>query len=132
MTNETTGRPSTPSLFADALSQMTTLFETEIRLVRTEISEKISLAIKAVIVLLVAAVLLLAGLFVLLFGLVQLVIFFGVVAWLAYFIVGVAIAGIGGIALFVALNRLSTDNLMPKKAMDQLGKDAGVVKEQVK
>ncbi len=132
MTIETQGRPSTPSLFADALSQMTTLFETEIRLVRTEISEKISMAVNAVIVMLVAAVLLLAGLFIILFGLVQLVIFFGVVAWLAYFIVGGVIAVIGAIALFVALNRLSTDKLMPKTAIDQLGKDAGVVKEQVK
>ena len=54
MTYETPGRPSTPSLFADALSQMTVLFETEIRLVRTEVSEKISYAIKAVVALLVA------------------------------------------------------------------------------
>ncbi len=132
MTIETPGRPSTPSLFADALSQMTMLFETEIRLVRTEISEKISLAIRAIIVLLVAAVLMLAGLFIILFGLVQLVIYFGVTAWLAYFIVGGLIAAVGGIALYVALNRLSTDNLMPKKAIDQLGKDAVVVKEQVR
>ncbi|RYB06953.1 phage holin family protein [Lichenibacterium ramalinae] len=132
MTVEPQGRPSTPSLFADALSQMTTLFETEIRLVRTEISEKLSLAIKAVIVLLVAAVLMLAGLFIILFGLVQLVIYLGVIYWLAYFVVGGAIAVIGAIALYVALNRLSTDNLMPKQSIDQLGKDAGVVKEQVK
>ena len=132
MTIETPGRPSTPSLFADALSQMTTLFETEIRLVKTEISEKISSAINAVIVLLVAAVLLLAALFIILFGIVQLVIFFGVVAWLAYFIVGVVIAVAGAIALYVALNKLSTDNLMPKRSLNQLGKDADVVKEQVK
>ena len=132
MTVEPQGRPSTPSLFADALSQMTTLFETEIRLVRTEISEKISQAVKAVVVLLVAAVLMLVGLFIILFGLVQLVIFFGVIYWLAYFIVGGGIAVIGAIALYVALNRLSTDNLMPKQSIDQLGKDAGVVKEQVK
>ncbi len=129
---ETSGRPSTPSLFADALSQMTSLFETEIRLVRTEISEKISLAIHAVIVLLVAAVLLLVGLFIILFGVVQLVIFFGVVAWLAYFIVGGVFAVIGAIALYIGLNQLSSDNLMPTRTIDQLGKDAVVVKEQVK
>jgi len=54
MTNEATGRPSTPALFADALSQMTSLFETEIRLVRTELSEKISTAFRAIAVLLAA------------------------------------------------------------------------------
>ena len=132
MSFETPGRPSTPSLFADALSQMTTLFETEIRLVRTEISEKISAAIKAVVFLLVAAVLMLVGLFIILFGIVQLVIYLGVVPWLAYFLVGGVLAVIGGIVLYVALNRLSADNLMPKRSMDQLGKDATIVKEQVK
>ena len=132
MTIETPGRPSTPSLFADALSQMTTLFETEIRLVKTEISEKISAAVNAVIVLLAAAVLLLVGLFIILFGIVQLVIFFGVVPWLAYFLVGGVIAIVGGIMLYVALNRFSSDNLMPKRSMNQLGKDATIVKEQVK
>ena len=132
MTFETPGRPSTPSLFADALSQMTVLFETEIRLVRTEISEKISFALKAVIALLVAAVLALAGLFIILFGIVQVVIALGVVTWLAYFIVGVVIAGIGGLAALFGIRRLSADNLMPAKSMDQLGKDATIVKEQVK
>ena len=132
MSFETPGRPSTPSLFADALSQMTTLFETEIRLVRTEISEKISAAIRAVVFLLVAAVLLLVGLFIILFGIVQLVIYLGVVPWLAYFLVGGVLAVIGAIVLYVALNRLSADNLMPKRSMDQLGKDATIVKEQVK
>ncbi len=132
MSFETPGRPSTPSLFADALSQMTTLFETEIRLVRTEISEKISAAIRAVVFLLVAAVLMLVGLFIILFGIVQLVIYLGVVPWLAYFLVGGVLAVIGAIVLYVALNRLSADNLMPKRSMDQLGKDATIVKEQVK
>lgn len=126
------GRPSTPALFADALSQMTALFETEIRLVRTELSEKISFALRAVVALVAAAVLLLAGLFIILFGIVQLVIFFGVVPWLAYFIVGFVIAGVGGAVLLVSLRYLSVDNLMPSKSFDQLGKDATIVKEQVK
>ena len=132
MTFETPGRPSTPSLFADALSQMTVLFETEIRLVRTEVSEKISFAIKAVIALLVAAVLGLAGLFIILFGIVQVVIALGVVTWLAYFIVGIVIAGLGGVAALFGIRRLSADKLMPSRSMDQLGKDATIVKEQVR
>ena len=132
MTFETPGRPSTPSLFADALSQMTVLFETEIRLVRTEISEKISFALKAVVALLVAAVLGLAGLFIILFGIVQVVIALGVVTWLAYFIGGIGIAGIGGVAALFGMRRLSAENLMPARSMDQLGKDATIVKEQVR
>lgn len=132
MTIEPNGRPSTPALFADALDQMMRLFETEIRLVRTELSEKISSALRAVIVIAVAAVLLLVGLFIVLFGIVQLLIAFGVVAWLAYFLVGGALVVIGVIALLVALRRLSADHLKPKRTLSQLGKDADVVKEQVK
>ena len=131
MTTDQYGRPSTPALFADALAQMTSLFETEIRLVRTEVSEKISSAVRAVIVIAVAAVLLLVGLFILLFGIVQLVIFFGIMPWLAYFMVGGAFILIGGVALLFALRRLSSDNLMPKRSLSQFGKDADVVKEQV-
>ena len=132
MTIESTGRPSTPSLFADALAQMTSLFETEIRLVRTEVSEKISSALRAVVIIAVAAVLLLVGLFIVLFGIVQLVIFFGFVAWQAYFMVGGAFVIVGGLAMLVAVRRLSAGNLMPKRTLSQLGKDAEVVKEQVK
>ena len=132
MTFETPGRPSTPSLFADALSQMTVLFETEIRLVRTEISEKISFALKAVVALLVAAVLGLAGLFIILFGIVQVVIALGVVTWLAYFIVGIVIAAIRGLAGLFRMRRRSAPNHMPARSMDQLGKDATIVKEQVR
>ena len=56
----------------------------------------------------------------------------GVVAWLAYFIVGIVIAGIGGLVALFGIKRLSADNLMPKQSIDQLGKDATIAKEQVK
>ena len=131
MTFEAPGRPSTPSLFADALSQMTALFETEIRLVRTELSEKISLAIRAVVVLLAAAVLLLVGLLLVLFGVVYVVVALGLPTWGAFLAVGGFFVVVGAIALFIALRSLSADNLMPKRSIGQLGKDATIVKEQV-
>lgn len=132
MNSEATGRPSTPALFADALSQITTLFETEIRLVRTELSEKISTAVRAVVVMLVAAVLLLAAMFLLLIGIVEVLIALGLSAWLAYFIVGIVIAVCAGVAIYFALKQLSADNLAPRRTFSQLGKDADVVKEQVR
>ncbi len=130
MTIDPIGRPSTPSLVADALSQMTTLFETEIRLVRTEVSEKISAALRAVVVMLVAAVLLLAALVLLLIGVVNLLIALGIAPYLAYFIVGVVIAVGGGIAIYLALGTFS--NLTPQRTLSQLGKDADIVKDQVR
>ena len=125
------GRPSTPALFADALSQMSSLFETEIRLVRTEISEKLSFAIKTVAVMLAAAVMLLLGLLLLLFGVVYGISALGPPLWVMFFIVGGVIVAAGGIALLLGLSELSGDKLLPKRSMDQLGKDATIVKEQV-
>lgn len=132
MTNDATGRPSTPALFAEALTQMTSLFETEIRLVRTEVGEKISAAVRAVVVVLVSAVLLLAALFLILVGAVEFLITLGLEPWQAYGLVGGIVAFVGAIALFFALRTLSADNLMPRRIMAQLGKDAAIVKEQVK
>ena len=132
MTNDTIGRPSTPALFADAMAKMTTLFETELRLVKTEIGEKISTAIHAVIVIAVAAVLMLAALILLLIGAVEVLIAFGMVRWAAYVLVGVVIALIGGVALYIASRQLSSDKLMPSRTFDQLGKDADALKEQVR
>ncbi len=132
MSENVTGRPSTPSLFADALSQMTALFETEIRLVRSEISEKLTQAVTAVGVLAVSAVLLLAAIILLLEGVVQLLIAFGWQPYAANFLVGIVIAVLGGIAVYLAMRGLSAKNLAPSRTMNQLGKDAQVVKEQVK
>ena len=132
MSDNVTGRPSTPSLFADALSQMTTLFETEIRLVRSEISEKITQAVTSIGVLVVSAVLLVAALILLLEGVVQLLIYFGWQPYAANFLVGVVIAVIGGIAVYLAMKGLSADKLAPKRVMHQLEKDARLAKEQVK
>lgn len=132
MTDNATGRPSTPSLFADALSQMTTLFETEIRLLRREVGEKITQAVSSLAVLVISAVLLIAALILLLQGVVDLLIFYGWKPFAADFLVGVVILAIGGLAVFLALKGLSAANLAPSRTIGQFGKDATVIKEQVK
>ena len=132
MTDNPTNRASTPSLFAEALSQMTTLFETEIRLVRSEIGEKIAQAVRSIGVLVASAVLLVAALILLLEGIVQLLITFGWSAYAANFLVGVVIALVGGIAVAMAMKGLSAESLAPSRTMTQLGKDAHLAKEQAR
>lgn len=132
MTDNPVNRASTPSLFAEALSQMTTLFETEIRLVRSEIGEKITQAVTSIGVLVVSAVLLVAALILVLAGVVQLLIAFGWSAYAANFLVGGVVAVIGGIAVYLAIKGLSASNLAPSRTMTQLGKDAHLVKEQAR
>jgi uncharacterized membrane-anchored protein len=132
MIDDSTNRVSTPSLFAEALSQMTTLFETEIRLLKSEIGEKITQAVTSIGVLVVSAVLLVAALILLLEGVVQLLIAYGWSAYGSNFLVGVIIAVIGGIAVFMAMKGLSASNLAPSRSMTQLSKDAQIVKEQAR
>jgi uncharacterized membrane protein YqjE len=131
MQSDATGRPSTPSLVADAIAQLGRLVETEIRLVRTELSEKVADAVRAVVLLVVSAVLLVAALILILQGLVYLLIYFGLQPFVAAFIVGIAIAIIAGIVVWIALRALSADNLKPKRAISQISRDATVIKDQV-
>ncbi len=132
MSDNLTSRPPTTSLFADALAQMTTLFETEIRLVRSEISEKITQAVTAVAAVVISAVLFVAALFLILQGIVDLLIAFGMKPFLADFLVGIVVAIIGAIAIFMAKKGLSPANLTPSRSIHQLGKDAKILKEQTK
>ena len=131
MINDPSSRPSTPSLMADAFSHLSKLLETEIRLVRTELGEKISDAVRAIAIMVVSAVLLLAALILILEGLVQLLVYFGMQPFAASFTVGVVIAIVGGIAIYVSLRALSPSHLAPNRTVDQLGKDVHVLKDQV-
>ena len=131
MINEATGRPSTTSLMADAFAHLTRLFETEIRLVRTELGEKISEAVRAIAILLVSAVLLVAALILILQGIVQLLVYFGMQPFAASFTVGIVIAAVGGIAIYMALKNLSPSHLTPNRTVDQVGKDVHVLKDQI-
>jgi len=131
MLNDTTSRPSTPSLFADAIAHLTRLVETEIRLVRTELSEKISDAVRAIAILAVSAVLLIAALILILQGIVELLVYFGMQPFAASFLVGAVIAVAGGIAIWISLRSLSVEHLTPNRTIDQLGKDAHVIKDHV-
>ena len=132
MSDNVTGRPSTPSLFADALGQMTTLFETEIRLLRSELGEKITQAVVAAATMVASALLLFVALILLLEGVVQLLIAFGLQPWAANFIVGGVIAVVGIAAVLIAKRGLSAKALAPSRSVAQFGKDVRVVKEQVR
>ncbi len=131
MINDVTGRPSTPSLVAEALAQLTRLVETEIRLLRTELGEKISDAVRAVVMLVVSAVLLVAALIFILQGVVDLLVYFGMQPFAAAFAVGVVIAVVAGIVVYIALKSLSAEHLTPKRSVSEIKKDAHVIKDQV-
>jgi hypothetical protein len=120
---------STPHLFVDAVAQIAGLFRTEIRLVRTELSEKVAKAVNAVGLLSGAVVLLLAALIILLQGAVAWLVIAGLQPHWAAFLVG-ALVGIVGLGLlFTALSLLKVSNLRPDRALAQVNRDIAVAKE---
>lgn len=129
--SELTGRPSTSGLIADAMGQMARLVESEVRLVRTEIGEKVSAAVRAVAIIAVSAVVLLAAVFLILVGIVHLVIYLGLQPFVAYFAVGGVAAVIGGLAVYIALRQLRPSGLAPRRSINQISKDAQAIKEQM-
>ena len=123
---------STAHLFIEAVAQMAGLFRTEIRLVRTELSEKVAKAVNAIALVAGAIVLLLAGLIILLEGVVAWLIVAGLEAHWAELLVGAVVGIVGFALLFSALSALKVSNLKPGRALEQVHKDMAIAKEVVR
>jgi uncharacterized membrane protein YqjE len=125
-------RFSTPHLFIDAVTQLAGLFSTEIRLARTELSEKVAKAVNALALIAGSVVLLLAALIILLQAAVAWLIADGLAPHWAAIAVGAPVAFIGIGLLLAALNALKVKNLRPDRAIEQVSKDMAVAKEMVR
>jgi hypothetical protein len=132
MTDRAQHHPSTPHLFIEAMAQLAALFRTEIRLVRTELSEKAAKAVSAVAMIAAAFVLLLLALIILLQGAVALLVANGMQPYWAAVAVGAPVAVIGFALLFGAIRALKAANFRPDRALDQMSKDISVAKEAVR
>ena len=122
---------SIPELFSNLIENVTTLFRKEVQLAKTELSEKVSQVSTAGISLAIGGVVLLAALIFVLHAVVQWLAVAGVPLQWGFTIVGVVMLIIGYVFLQKGISNLKTSNLMPSKTMDQLQRDASVVKEQV-
>ncbi|WP_158808816.1 phage holin family protein [Beijerinckia sp. L45] len=128
MSDTDMARPSTASLLGEALSQTSRLVAAEIQLVRIEISDKISIAIKAIVGIVVAAVFLIVAMIFLLQGVVALLVGFGLAVSVANFAVGGGIAVLAAIAIVVALRSLSASKLKPSRTIRQMQENSELVK----
>jgi hypothetical protein len=131
MTVRDNTRPLT-SVLTQVVSDIAYLLQTEIRLARAEVNEKVSLLASSGKLLAVGSVLVLAGLIVLLLA---------IVAWLT--VAGMpeewALTLVGGVVLIAGLvlamkgsRGLSGPALKPQRTLDQLRADVSIVKEQVR
>lgn len=120
-----------PDLLGDLLREATELFRTEGKLIRAEISDKVTQMQLAGGSLVAGAICLLVSLIVLSGAL---VVALGKImdpAWAAL-LVGVVIAVIGVVLLAAGKKSLEAVNLSPERSLAQLQKDGQLVKEQAR
>ena len=131
MTSRETSRPLA-SVMSQVVSDLAYLLQTEIRLARVEVSEKVSRAAKGGAFIGVAAVLLLTGLVVLLFAVVRWLEIAGVPDQWGLLIVGGVVTGAGVALALRGTRNLKGSELMPDRTIEQVRADITVAKEHVR
>ncbi len=121
-----------PDIVVDLLKEFSTLVRREVRLARTEVSEKIAMVGVGLACIVAGAGLAVAALVVLLeAGVDAMVNRAGFAPWQAAIILGVAALIVAGAFFAIGLFRLKAQNVAPRKTVEQLQRDAAVAKFQV-
>jgi uncharacterized membrane protein YqjE len=123
---------SIADIVSDAAFQLTSLFRTEVRLARAEVSESVSRASMGLGFIGIAAVLLIPALVILLEAAVAALIQSGYTAAMSSLIVGAVTLVIGAILLAIGVQRLRAANLVPEKTIHQLQRDVATAKQQAR
>jgi hypothetical protein len=123
---------SIPEVLADAMNQFTILVRKETQLARAEMTEKLGDLALGLGLLVGGAVLLIPALVILLEAAVNALIDAGLGAAWAALIVGVAALALGGVLLVLGIGRLRAAQPVPTRTIEQLQRDAEVVKQQVR
>ncbi|HET7715876.1 MAG TPA: phage holin family protein [Bauldia sp.] len=129
--NERANTRSTIGLFTDALSQIALLFQTEMRLVRAELSEKLNQVLGHAATVGVGLVFVLAALILLLQSVVSWLEVAGLPDEWGYLLVGLAVAAIGAVLLTKGINALKETSVVPDRAVNQVRADLATVKEHI-
>lgn len=123
---------SLATLIGDLTQQASTLVQTEGRLLRAELSEKMTKVGGLATEVLAGAICVLAGLMVLLQALVIALANAGLGAGWASLLVGLVVAGLGAMLIRNGSANFTAAELAPQRTQNQLENDARVLKEQVK
>ena len=119
------------NLITDVIGDAAHLFQTEIRLIRTEINEKINRLANGGTLVAAGAVAAMAAVFLLLQAIVRWLAVAGLPDQWGYLLVGLVIAGVATALLMKGINKVKSTNLMPDRTLDQLKADFATVKEHV-
>jgi uncharacterized membrane protein YqjE len=114
-------------LASDALKDIATLLQTELQLLRAEISEKLTFTALSAALIGAGALLLIATVVLLLEAAVTGLVAYGY-SWPAATLIVAAVTLLTGAGLvWFGLNRLNLARLVPSKTLDQLQKDSNIV-----
>jgi len=119
------------NVFADVIGDAVHLFQTEIRLIRAEINEKIGRLANGGTMVAAGAIAAMAAVFLLLQAIVRWLAVAGLPDEWGYLLVGIVVAAIAAGLLMAGVNRIKSTNLMPDRTLDQLKADFATVKEHV-
>jgi uncharacterized membrane protein YqjE len=129
-TRETT-RPIV-SVMTQVASDLAYLVQTEFRLARAEMGEKLSAISNAGAYLGLGGVIALAGLIVLLFDIAQWITVAGLPYEWSLLIVALVTLAIGAVLAIAGVNRMKGADLAPKRTLEQVREDYVVAKEHVR
>ncbi len=124
-------RPGVVTLFTAAIAQSTDLVQTEFRLARAEISEKLAALRVGLAMMAVGAIFLIAALGMLLQALVSVLIASGMSPPVAILLVAGGAAVIGLVLFLMGQKRLDPEELVPDRTLTSLSRDGRMMKETV-
>jgi Putative Actinobacterial Holin-X, holin superfamily III len=120
------GDKSVVDLAGDAFKEFAVLLQTELELLRAEISEKLTFTALSVVLIGAGALLLMATIVLLLQAAIAGLVTYGVSEPVAILIVATLSLLVGAGLVWFGFNRLSLARLAPSKTLDQLQKDSNI------
>jgi hypothetical protein len=119
------------SLFTDVVSEVTHLFQTELRLVRAEMNEKVSRVANSGALIGAGTVILLPAVFMLLLAAVRWLAVAGLPEQWGLLLVGIVVMIVGVALLMKGINNLKGPALVPNRTIEQVRADVSLAKEHV-
>jgi uncharacterized membrane protein YqjE len=119
------------SVLTAVVSEVAYLLQTELRLARTEIKEKIGQMATGAAMIGAAAALIIPGLVILLMAISQWLVVAGLSQEWATTIVAVVVLVIGGGLVMAGVKALKASSLVPERTIEQVRADFSIAKEQV-
>jgi uncharacterized membrane protein YqjE len=136
--NQTSGKSGDVSLeggvggtFAHIFEELTTLVQTELRLLRTELSQTVASIGIGVGLIVSSAILLMAAAMLFLQVIIATLVAYGWSLPVATLVVAVTVLILGVILFWLGLLRLQAKSLAPTKTVDQLERDVALVKSEI-